>query len=341
MSIGGDRAPLVAFRYLILGTVGICFYLLGVGFIYFSTGSLNMADVSQLLPSLYGSRAIMAAAVFIIVGIGLKMALFPLHIWLPDCYTYAPSAVAALIAPVMTAVGAYILVRMLLSVFLPAYLCEWLPATLIIGWLGAIGTIYGSILAIAQKDFRRMLAYSSVAEIGYIMLGVGLANPLGLIGALFQIVCHAFMKGCLFQIAGGIRYRTGIWEIPRFAALGRKMPWTMSAFVVAALSMVGIPPMCGFFTKWYLALGCIGAGNWVFLGVIIVSSLLNAVYFFRVFERVFATPPSGEAAVEQATEPPIQMSVPILVLAAGTIILGVINASIVTHILEPVVSMLP
>ncbi len=337
MAIGNERAPVAAFRYLILGTLGACFYLLGVGFIYFSTGSLNMADVAQILPNLYESRALVAAATFIVIGLGLKMALFPLHIWLPDAYTYAPSAVTALIAPIMTKVAAYVLVRMLLSVFLVDYLRDVLPVTLIIGWLAAVGIIAASVMAIAQKDFRRMLAYSSVAQICYVALGIGLANPLGLIGALLHILNHAFMKGCLFQVAGGIRYRSGLWEIPRFAGLGRRMPWTMGAFTVAALSMVGIPPACGFFSKWYLVLGCVDAGNWVFAAVIVASSLLNAVYFFRVLEKVYMAPPSGESAVEPATEPPEGMMAPILVLTAGIIILGLINAVIVTHILEPVV----
>ena len=337
MAIGNERAPVAAFRYLILGTLGACFYLLGVGFIYFSTGSLNMADVAQILPNLYESRALVAAVTFIVIGLGLKMALFPLHMWLPDAYTYAPSAVTALIAPIMTKVAAYVLVRMLLSVFLVDYLRDMLPVTLIIGWLAAVGIIAASVMAIAQKDFRRMLAYSSVAQICYVALGIGLANPLGLIGALLHILNHAFMKGCLFQVAGGIRYRSGLWEIPRFAGLGRRMPWTMGAFTVAALSMVGIPPACGFFSKWYLVLGCVDAGNWVFAAVIVASSLLNAVYFFRVLEKVYMAPPSGEAAVEPATEPPRGMMAPILVLTAGIIILGLINAVIVTHILEPVV----
>jgi len=337
MAIGTKRASVAAFRYLILGTLGACFYLLGIGFIYFSTGSLNMADIAQILPDIYQSRALMAAAAFIVLGLGLKMALFPLHIWLPDAYTYAPSAVTALIAPLMTKVAAYALVRMFLSVFLPDYLSDTLPVTLIIGWLAAGGIIIASVMAIAQKDFRRMLAYSSVAQICYVALGIGLANPMGLIGGLLHILNHAFMKGCLFQVAGGIRYRTGSWEISRFAGLGRRMPWTMGAFTIAALSMVGIPPACGFFSKWYLVLGCVDAGNWIFATVIVASSLLNAVYFFRVLENIYLKPASDEVAAEPTMEPPREMLTPTLVLAIGIIVLGIINAVIVTHVLEPVV----
>ena len=139
MAIGDERAPLAAFRYLILGSIGGSFYLLGVGYIYFSTGSLNMADVAQRLPDLYESRSIIVAVAFIVIGLGLKMALFPLHLWLPDAYTYAPSAVTALIAPIMTKVAAYALIRMFLTVFQPAYFRDLLPVTSIIGWLAAAG----------------------------------------------------------------------------------------------------------------------------------------------------------------------------------------------------------
>jgi len=340
MAIGDDKAPIAVFRYVIIGTIGACFYLLGVGFIYFATGSLNMADVAQILPSLYGSRLIVVAAVFIVIGMALKMALFPLHMWLPDVYTYSPSAVIALIAPIMTKVGAYVLIRMLISVFLPNYLSNVLPVTLIIGWLAAIGIIVTSIMAISQTDFRRMLAYSSLAQISYVALGIGLANPMGLIGAMLHILNHAFMKGCLFEVSGAIRYRTGLWQIPQFAGLGRKMRWTMGAFTVAALSMVGIPPACGFFSKWYLVLGCVDASNWVFAAVVVASSLLNAVYFFRVLEKVYMTPPDTDTAVVEASDPPVGMLIPILILAGGIIILGIVNAVIVTQILEPVASTL-
>jgi multicomponent Na+:H+ antiporter subunit D len=338
MAIGSDKAPVAVIRYVIIGTVGACFYLLGVGFLYFATGSLNMADVANILPTLGDSRLVVAAAVFIVIGMALKMALFPFHIWLPDVYTYSPSGVITFVAPLMTKVGAYVILRMLISVFLPNYLTETIPIMTVIAWLAAGGFRVGSVMAIAQKDLRRMLAYSSVAQICYVALGIGLANPLGLIGAMLHIMNHAFMKGCLFQVSGGIRYRTGMIQIPRFAGLGRHMPWTMGAFTVAAISMVGIPPAAGFFSKWYLVLGSVAADNWVFVVVILLSSLLNAVYFFRVLEKVYATPPGDDEAVNKAVDPPKGMVVPMVVMAVGIIVLGIINVVVVTNVLQPVVS---
>ncbi|MFH1640149.1 MAG: monovalent cation/H+ antiporter subunit D family protein [Chloroflexota bacterium] len=342
ITLGGRRALVASFRYLILGTIAGGFYLLGVGFIYLATGSLNMADVAQLLPPIYESPAVVAGAALIVIGLGIKMALFPLHVWLPDAHSHAPSVVAAILASIQVEVAAYVLIRMLLTVFQPQYLSEYLPVTTLIGWAGATGIIVGSVMAIAQRDFKRMLAHSTVAQIGYIGLGIGLANPLGLIGALLHILNHAFMKSCLFLVAGGIRHQTGLREIPRFVGLGRRMPWMMGAFTMAALAMVGVPPTCGFFSKWYLILGSIAANNWVFVAAIAASTLLTAVYFFRIIEKIYAypTPSSDRQDVALNIEPPARILVPILILAAGVLILGLINAVIVTQVLERIAAAL-
>ena len=336
VAIGEKRAPVAAFRYLILGSLGGSFYVLGVGFLYFSTGSLNMADVAQRLPAIYDSRAVAAAATLIAVAMALKMALFPLHLWLPDAYTYAPSAVAGLIPPIMTKVAAYVLIRIFLEVFQPHYSVNQLPVLPVVGWLSAAGIVFGSVMAIAQNDLRRMLAYSSVSQIGYVGLGFGMAHPLGLVGALLHILNHAFMKACLFFVAGAIRYRTSGAEIRRFTGLGRQMAWTMGAFTVAALSMIGVPPAAGFFSKWYLLLGAIEIGNGWFGAVILLSSLLNAAYFFRVLENVYAKAEPPEKNDPARLDPPASMLMPILLLAGGILVLGLLNSVIVTQVLEPI-----
>jgi multicomponent Na+:H+ antiporter subunit D len=284
IAIGEDGAPLASFNYVVLGTIGASLYLLGVGYLYIMTGSLNMADLGGLLPELYASPVIRVAFAFFMVGLGIKVALFPLHMWLPDAYTYAPSAVSAFIAPLMTKVGAYALIRIMFTVFEPRFSFEVLPVGTILAAVAGVAIVVGSIMAIAQSDLKRMLAYSSVAQIGYIVLGVALGNRLALIGAYLHILNHALMKGCLFMVSGSLMYRRGMRNIFRLKGVHRSMPWTMAAFVIAALSMIGIPPTAGFFSKWYLLLGTIEARQWVLTGVILVSSLLNAVYFFRVIE---------------------------------------------------------
>jgi multicomponent Na+:H+ antiporter subunit D len=146
------------------------------------------------------------------------------------------------------------------------------------------------------------------------------------------------MKGCLFQVSGAIQYRTGFWQISKLAGLGKRMPWTMGAFTIAAISMIGIPPAAGFFSKWYLVLGSIEANNWIFAAVILVSSLLGAVYFFRVLDKVYTAPPENDGIVVAAKDPPLGMLLPMVTLAIGTILLGLINVLIVTNILNPVVT---
>jgi multicomponent Na+:H+ antiporter subunit D len=338
IAVGARKAPVAAFRYLILGTIGACFYLLGLGFLFTMTGTLNMADLKAILPAVAQEPAVAVGLGLIAAGMGLKMALFPLHGWLPDSYTYAPSASSALIAPLGTKVGAYVLVRVLFFIFGVGAATRAFPLTTLIGWLGAAGILYGSILAMAQRELKRMLAYSSIAQVGYIGLGIGLANPLGLIGAVLHVMNHAAMKALLFLVAGNFRTVLGHSDIGRFdGSVRRRMPWTTAAFAVGALSMIGIPPLAGFFSKWYLALGAVARGQWIFLAVVLVSSLLNAVYFFRVIERLYlAKSEAGENA--PGTDAPPSMLVPVLVLAAALVGLGLFNAVIVNGVLERIVN---
>jgi multicomponent Na+:H+ antiporter subunit D len=318
IGIGEKQAPVASFRYLIMGTVGASFYLLGIGFLYIVTGSLNMADVRNILPHIPGNPAVAAALSLIFLGMGIKMAIFPLHGWLPDAYTYAPSTSSALVAPIGTKIAAYVLIRILFFVFGVEFVSRSLPITDLIAWLSAIGILYGSVMAMAQNEMKRMLAYSSVAQIGYIGLGIGLANPLGYIGAVLD------------------------------ASLRKKLPWSMAAFTVAALSMIGLPPTAGFFSKWYLALGAIDRGKWVFLAVILVSSLLNAVYFFRILEKVYLLPPprtTGEELYPEAGkgwgflvgEEQYSLMIPVVIVSFSLLLIGLGNANIVKEVIQRVI----
>ena len=183
-----------------------------------------------------------------------------------------------------------------------------------------------------------MLAYSSVSQLGFVGVGIGLGSALGLVGALLHVLNHAVMKGCLFLVGGAIRLRTGIVEVPEFAGLGRRMPWTMACFTLAALSMIGIPPTAGFFSKWTLALASLEAQRWVFFAVIVASSLLTAVYLFRVLESVYLRPEQApeEAAGEGCGEPPAALFVPIASLAVLVLALGLGNAVIIRELLSKV-----
>jgi multicomponent Na+:H+ antiporter subunit D len=343
IALGGPRAAFAAFRYVIIGTVGASFYLMSIGYIYAVTGTLNMADMSQRIQPLTDTPAFFAIVVMMILGIGIKMGLFPLHGWLPDSYTCAPPPATALISGVMTKVSAYVIFRFFYFVFDPADSAVHM-ALEVLGWIAAVGIIVGSIMAIAQSDFRRMLAYSSVAQIGYIVLGLAIGNTFALIGAVLHILNHAFMKSCLFFIAGGVKWKTGEHLIDKFTGFSKSMPISMGALLITAFSMVGLPPTAGFFSKWYLVLGALEADMWIYIVVIIVSSLLNAIYFFRVIEQAFMKKQGKEANGETCLveieekkcrlELPATMLIPIIVLGLGVLAVGILNGPIVEQILQ-------
>lgn len=292
-------ALLSAFRYLIMGTLGATFYLIGVGLLYIMTGTLNMADMAERIPEVADTRAVRAAFVFIMVGLGLKLALFPLHRWLPGAYANAPSAVTVFIAATATKVAVYIMLRMVFSVFGVEFALSMPYQEFFIG-LGAIGILFASIQAIGQTTAKRMLAYSSVAQIGYIALAVGFVSIDGLAAGLVHIVNHALIKGTLFMAVGAVVFRLGSNRIEDFAGLGREMPLTMLAFVFASLSMIGVPLTVGFISKWVLLQAAIAESHWLAVVVVLVGSLLALIYLGRIIEAAYLKPsPEGRAPVRE------------------------------------------
>ncbi len=338
VAAGDKKSPIAAFRYLIMGTVGGSFYLLGTGFIYFITGSLNMQQVKNIVPELGGHPGVLAGLAFIVIGFGIKMAMFPLHLWLPDAYTHAPSSTSSLMAPTGIKIGAYGLMRVLFFVFGLSYITRIFPLADIVTWLSAAGILYGSVLAMSQKELKRMLAYSSVSQIGYIGLGIGLANPMGMTGALLHVLNHGLMKACLFLTAGNFRVKLGHSNISKFDFnVRRRLPWTTAAFTVGAMAMIGIPPTVGFFSKWYLALGTIAGEKWFFLGIILLSSLLNAVYFFRVLEKIYLTSAPFEKNAAKKKDVTAGMLIPTLFFAAALIIFGFLNVVVVKNVIMKII----
>ena len=209
-----------------------------------------------------------------------------------------------------------------------------LPIFEIVSWIAAIAIIFGSILAITQVNLKRMLAYSSVANMGYIMLALGLSISArtapwgGLSPALMHILNHALMKGCLFLAAGAFIYKADLWYITEFRGLGRKMPYTSAAFVIAALSMIGVPPSVGFVSKLYIILASLEAKQFVFVAVLLLSSLLNLVYFWRVIETMYMKREEGTehspTSSSSKNELPLSMLIPVLTLASLCIIMGIL-----------------
>ncbi len=336
-----DRAPLASLNYLYMGTIGACFYLLGVGYLYIATGSLNMVDIARILPDLYQSKAVLGAFIICMVGVWIKMAFFPLHGWLPNAYTFAPSASSSLIAPLMTKVMIYVMIRLILTVFTPKFAFATLAISDSIVWLACIAIVMGAIFALAQRDLKKMLTYIIVAEVGYMVGGAWLGNRAGMTGAILHIMNDALMTLCAFLVVGNIVYKVKGYAFDNLKGLFAKMPFTMGAFVIAALSFIGVPPTCGFFSKWYLISGAIQAGHYGFMVALIFSSLVNVVLFFRIIEIGYYEPFSDHHGHDHPAEPmaeaPLTMLVPLYIVAAGLILVGLYTGNIVNHIIRFVI----
>ncbi len=325
IALGKDRrALLAAYQYLIVGTIGATFYIIGVGLLYLLTGTLNIADMGQRLANIGPDqmRPALAALAFITVGISLKLALFPLHQWLPNAYAYAPSFASAFLAATATKVAVYVLVRFIYSVFGPALGMRSVPIGDALIVLSVAAMVIASLIAVYSINVKRMLAFSSIAQIGYVTLGIGLVNVAGLTGGLMHLMNHAVMKGALFMALGAIAYRIGFGpKLADLAGLGRRMPLTFAVFLIGGLGLIGVPGTAGFVSKWYLAAGALDAGLWPLVFAILASSVIAVVYVGRVIEVAWFREPSP--ALAEARDPPLSMLVPMLVLAAATIYLGV------------------
>ena len=322
IALGANRRALTAsYQYLIMGTIGATFILIGVGLLYMMTGTLNMADLAQRIPAVADTRTVRAAFAFLTVGISLKLALFPLHLWLPNAYAFAPSAVTGFMAATATKVAVYVLLRFVFTIFGFSFAFNNMPLGQILVVLAVMAVLSASAVSIFQDNIKRMLAYSSVAQIGYIILGIGMASVTGVTASVLHLFNHALMKGALFLALGCIVYRVGAIGLTSFRGLGREMPWTMAAFVVGGLSLIGVPLTVGFISKWYLILGALEAGWWPLAVVIIVGSLLAVVYIWRVVEAAYLLP--SERSPGEVVEAPLSMLLPTWVLVLANLYFGI------------------
>jgi multicomponent Na+:H+ antiporter subunit D len=332
------RALLAAYQYLIMGTIGATMYVIGIGLLYVVTGTLNFDDLAvRLGPALNdpGQRnAVMTALGFTFVGVSLKLALFPMHVWLPNAYTYAPSVATSFLAGTATKAAIYLLIRLIFTLFGVTLSIQSLPIPELLIVLSIAAMFLASFSAVFENNAKRMLAYSSIAQVGYIMLGVGIAclpvlaaapdasptGNLGMTAALTHVANHAIMKTALFLALGAVFYRIGSVMFKDISGIGRTMPLTMAAFAVAGIGLMGTPGTAGFISKWYLAAGAIEAGWNSIVFLIVASSLISVVYIGRITEVVWFREPSPAAA--QAKEAPLSMLIPLWVLAILTIYLG-------------------
>jgi multicomponent Na+:H+ antiporter subunit D len=306
------RALLAAFRYLVMGTVGGTFVLIGIGLLYALTGSLNMADLAERVPGLYGNRALTAALGFIAVGLAIKAAVFPLHAWQPDAYSEASSAASLLLAGAGAKIAIYAMLRYGFGIFGAGLVVDTLPLAQVMVLLGVVGMLVGSAVACFQNDVKRLLAWSSIGQIGYIVAGIGLADVQGLTAAYLHMVNHGLIKAGLFAVAGIVLLRCGGTSLDHFAGLARRMPGTFAALLLGGLGLIGVPLTAGFVSKWALAQAMINAEQWWVLVAMLASSLLALVYVGRIIEAAwFREPPDHELA---AAAPGMSIAAWLLVL---------------------------
>ncbi len=353
IAMGSNRAAAATFNYLILGTIGASLYLLGVGYLYIKTGTLNMIGINEVIVSngLMDSASMQVAFILIGLGILIKMAFFPFHAWLPNSYCNAPITTSSLLAPLVTKVMIYVMIRMVLTVFGVEFSFESTLWADVMPWLVVVAIVSAAVMALAQREVKRMLAYLIVAEVGYMVGGVWIYNYYGLIGSIFHIISDACMTLCLFLGTGIILRKCKTTHFDGLRGLFSKMPITMAGFFIGGFSIIGLPPTCGFFSKWYLITGGMVSHRWEYLIVLMFSTMVMVVLFFRLIERIhLAVSESGQnlghghgdlGLTEEQTkfeEGPLSMVIPLVAAAAVVLLIGIYNQDVVNQIevfLEP------
>ncbi len=326
-----DRAVIKAgMKYLLMSSLGSGLVLLGTAFSYTMTGHLNITWVHRVLEQTHQNfpRAALLSVGLFTVGLMVKAAVFPLHTWLPDAHSGAPTPSSALLSSVVLKAYLFLLIKVLFRVFGPAVTGQT-PVFAILFGAGAVGMMAGSLLALRQKKLKRIIAYSSVAQVGTIVLAIGLQTPLAVAVAVYHMVAHALTKSALFLASGNIIEQTGQKEISAMTGFGRYLPVTLSMFGLGALSLMGIPPLPGFVSKWHMAQLTLAAGMAVPAALLVVSGLLNAAYLLPIVCRGFLNTESAAHRFLPHRKLPLGQTGPVVLLMAATAAAGVLSAPLI------------
>ena len=322
MGAGKDRRALIAgYHYLVIGAVGATFYVIGVGFIYALTGSLNMVDIANRIPEAGSGSVLYVGFGFMVAGILVKAAIFPVHIWLPAAYSYAPSAVSTLLASIATKAALYVLARILFTIFggVPDVVTIVLSKVIIPLAIG--GIFVGTLMAIYEADIKKLFAQSSVAQIGYIALGLGLGTPAGVSAGFIHIGNHALIKGGIFMAIGGFVAALGARaSLDSLTGVGRRLPLTATAFLICGLSLAGLPLTAGFISKLYLVRAILESDSYVILALVLISSALSVVYLWKIIEVMWMQPAPARSS-KLIENPAIYL--PLWIVAVGNIWFGI------------------
>jgi multicomponent Na+:H+ antiporter subunit D len=306
-----------SFKYQVLGGVASSFILLGIALFYWLTGTLNLADGAKVLAQKAGNPAVLFVGGLLFAGFGLKGALMPFHAWLPDAHPSAPAPVSAMLSGVVIKVlGVYAICRVFFNVLGTNPVL--LSALMVLG----IVSMAGVLLALSQWDFKRLLAYHSISQMGYIVLGLGLGTPLGILGGLFHLMNHTVFKSLLFLNAGAVEYATGTRDLKRLGGLGSRMPVTAGTSMIASFSIAGLPPFNGFWSKLVIVIACVQAGHPVYAFWAVLGSILTLASFLKVQRYAFR----GElkSAWNRVREAPVAMCAAMVVLAALSVVMGLL-----------------
>lgn len=322
VAIGGERtAEMASFKYLLVGAISSLCILMAIAFLYSITGTLNMHDMGVRLADTEALRVASVAFALFVIGFSVKAALFPLHIWLPDAHAIAPSPISAVLSGLIVKSGIFGIIRVL-SIYTRGSSPLKLGITLdILSWLAVISIVMGAFFAIFQDDIKMMFAYSTISNIGYIVLGISLMEYYGFVGGAVHVFNHAIIKVALFLSGGAVIHQTGLRRLTELAGIGRRMPVTMAAMAIAAISIVGIPPTNGFICKWYIALGAVSAGKPYFAAALLIGALLIFIYYVRIINTAFFMKPTEKIA--GIREAPLSMLIPVAALAVGCLVMGV------------------
>jgi multicomponent Na+:H+ antiporter subunit D len=337
-----------SFKYMVLGSIGSIFILFAVALVYGNTGALNMAYISDAVQSSGLNRGLTFALALFVVGFGLKAALVPFHAWLPDAHPSAPAPISAMLSGILIkTLGIYALARVVFNVFGVSVSIGWLLVV-----LGLLSMVAGAFLAIGQWDFKRLLAYSSISQIGYVILGIGLGGliiargenlawaSLAILGGLFHLVNHAVYKSLLFLTSGSVQMATGTRQLKQMGGLAEKLPFTRATCTVASASIVGIPPFSGFWSKLILIVAAVQAHLYWVAAIIVFVSLCTLIMYLKVQRYVFL----GELPenLQQIKENKGSMLVAMVFLACLCALMGllVLVPGLKQSILEPAVKVL-
>lgn len=313
-------------KYLLFSTLGSGLVLMGIASLHAPTGLMTLNGLQEAMPGLLASnpQAVHGSLMFFMTGLGIKGALFPLHLWLPDAHSFAPTPVSALLSSLVIKGPPLLLIKLVSSAYAPAVpslglIFNALAAT------AATGILVASLRARSQTHLKRMVAYSSVSQIGYVFLGIGLGTPAGIVMALYHMIAHGLAKSCLFLSAGAFIEQTGRHDINDFKGIGREMPFTLGFFTLSAFSMVGIPMLPGFISKFALALAAIDSGKFIFLGVLLISSLLSAFYYFPIIINGYFGEENLEGKVLYGKVKPFREMTPMIGLSLLMVLAGFLS----------------